>query len=315
MNLTFEQICQATFGASKITQENGIIQFARFSDKQIEAFRQRAEVLGERALATTGIRVEFDTNSNTLFVQKRAQGRLEILVDGLPTLLCESPKDENLFLPLPEGKHHITILLPCHTPGALGVVRLDENASFRPHTFQRRFLFLGDSITQGASAHHDSLSFTNRVARFFHADQVNWGVGGSRFFPETLEKPDFLPDTVFVAFGTNDYAVWDSMQLLEENCCAYLDGVKTLFPDSKVYCISPLWRADGTTVRKTGTLAQVRERIIAQIENHGFIHIDGYQLFPHNPEYLDDGFLHPNELGMSLYAEQLIRTLIQCHGF
>lgn len=315
MNLTFEQICQATFGASKITQQNGTIHFSRFSKAQIEALQKREVIFGERGNATTGIRVEFHTNSNTLFVQKNAPGRLEILVDYLPALFSESPKNENLFLQLPEGEHHITILLPCHTPGALGALRLDENASFVPHSFQRKFLFLGDSITQGASAHHDSLSYSNRVARFFDADQINWGVGGTRFFPETLEKPDFQPDAIFVAFGTNDYSAWNSMEILEENCSAYLGGVKALFPATKVYCISPIWRADGTMLRKTGTLEQVRDRIIAHIENHGFVHIDGYQLFPHTPEYLDDGFLHPNELGMSIYAEQLIRTLIQHHGF
>jgi len=34
------------------------------------------------------------------------------------------------------------------------------------------------------------------------------------------------------------------------------------------------------------------------------------QLCPHSPEYYQDGFLHPNDMGFAIYAQNLIRLML-----
>ena len=40
------------------------------------------------------------------------------------------------------------------------------------------------------------------------------------------------------------------------------------------------------------------------------IHVDGLSLVPPIPEFFADTNLHPNDLGFSLYAENLCRQLL-----
>lgn len=309
MTLTAEQISAITCGALSVTYEEGAYHFTRFSPEQIEAFEARMQIYGPRCRATTGIRLEFETDSRHIRVDVKNPGRYELLVDGLQVIYQVCDADDSLYTELPEGNKHITLMLPWHQEGALSLVLLDNGSYVRTHQFDRKILFLGDSITQGSSAKHDSLAYACRVARWFNADYMNWGVGGTKFFPETLKKPDFEPDTVFIAYGTNDYNSMPSLETIENNCREYLSTVKSWYPDAKVYCITPLWRLGGDIVRSSGTLAQVRQVIIDQIEAHGFTHIDGYKLVPHDSQYYADKRLHPDDLGMSIYAEQLIKKI------
>lgn len=309
MKLTTEQISAFTCGAINVTEENGSFYFKRFLPEQIDTFGSIAEQYRVRSSATAGIRLEFETDSRTIRVDVKNEGRYELLVDGLQVLCQSCEAGDALYAELPEGNKYITVMLPWHSEGALNLVMLDEGAYAKPHAFDRKFLFLGDSITQGSTSKQDSLAYVCRVARWFNADYINWGVGGTKFFPQTLIKPDFEPDTVFIAYGTNDFNSIPSIEVLERNCKEYLDTVKSWYPNAKVCCISPLWRLDGNMVRPSGTLDQVRTVIISQIEAHGFTHIDGYTLVPHDPQYFADKRLHPNAIGMSIYAEQLIKAI------
>ena len=309
MKLTAEQIRVFTCGAISITEENDSYHFKRFFPQQIETFASILEKFRERSSATTGIRLEFETDSRSIRVDVKNPGRYELLVNGLQVLYQICDQGDSLYTDLPEGNKYITVMLPWHTEGALNFIMLDEGSYAKPHVFDRKFLFLGDSITQGASAKHDSLAYACRVARWFNADYINWGVGGSKFYPQTMIKPDYEPDTVFIAYGTNDFNSVPSIEILEDNCKKYLDTVKGWYPNAKVYCISPLWRLDGNMVRPAGTLEQVRQVIISQIEAHGFTHIDGFKLVPHDSQYFADKRLHPDDLGMSIYAEQLIKAI------
>ena len=124
-------------------------------------------------------------------------------------------------------------------------------------------------------------------------------------------KNDFEPDYITVAYGTNDYFTSASLDALETSCKAYFDRVQQLYGGKKIFYISPLWRADGDMVRRAGNLNECREVLIRQSQEHGFIHVDGYTLVPHSPFYFNDGFLHPNDLGFSLYSENLTKFLMK----
>ena len=310
MKLTPEQIKDFSHGCIECTYEQEKFTYARFLPGQVEAYEKRRAVLRDRCLRTSGVRIEFDTDSRAIRVDVAAAGRYELLVDGLAQQFKECSANDTLYATLPEGNKHITILLPFNVAGAISLIMLDQGSYVKPHEFKRKFLFLGDSITQGATAVRPTMTYTDRVARWFEADYLNLGVGGAKFFPETMVKPEFDPDTVFIAFGTNDFNS-SPRELFLSDCKAYMDIVKSWYPDKTVYVISPIWRLDHELIRLNGSLTEVRQIIAAEAAAHGFTHIDGWKLVPHDSGYFADVRLHPNDMGMSVYAEQLIKAIIK----
>ncbi len=310
MKLTPEQIQEFSCGHIACAYENDMFTYARFTPGQVDDFEKRFAVFRERCERSTGVRIEFETDSRAIRVDVAAAGRYELLMDGLAVQYKECAANDSLYATFPEGNKHITVMLPWNTRGALSLIMLDEGSYVKPHEFKRKFLFLGDSITQGASAIRPTMTYAGRVARWFDADYLNLGVGGTKFFPETLVKPDFEPDTVFIAYGTNDFNS-SPKDRFQRECKQYMDIVKQWYPDKTVYVISPIWRLDHELVRPAGTLQEVRAYIIEQIEAHGFTHIDGWKLVPHDSDYFADVKLHPNDMGMSVYAEQLIKAIIK----
>ena len=311
MKLTLEQIKSITTGALDIVEAPDGIHFYRFTKQQLQVFGAKKEQYRLRSHCTAGCQLSFYTNSQMLRLDVAQGNKFEIWIDGLPSHFFALESAKVLSVPLAAGEKHVVITLPNYSEGVLTAVHLDENAYIRPYRYDRRFLFLGDSITQGASASMDSCCYVSRVCRFFDAQILNQGVGGSCMFADTLEKTDFHPDVVFISYGTNDYVQQTSPEALEASVRDYFDRVRDLYPQQPIYYISPLWRADGDLLRKTGTLDDCRKIMIDQCSAHGFTHIDGYRLVPHSPIYFGDGYLHPNDLGFSHYAENLIKFL-QC---
>ena len=310
MKLTMDQIFAITTGAVRIEQtSDGFYHFERFTPEQREAFTARNENFIPRIISTSGVRLDFYTDARTVLVETLNAGPWEVLVNGLSEYY--RPEQGRITVSLPEGENRVTVLLSSHKPTTLKFIQTDEGASIRPYTYNKKFLFLGDSITQGSSASRPSLQYSNRLSQFYDAQVLNWGVGGSRFFPETVAVVDYDPDVIFLAYGTNDYTLCQSADLLKDMANTYMDRVKALYPGKPVICIGPLWRADVQMIRPSGTHRQVCDQIRQLALDHGFTFIEGYELVPHNAEYFADGYLHPNDLGFSMYAQNLIKKLSQ----
>lgn len=308
MKLTLEQIQSISCGALDIwADDDGNVHFKRFTEEQLDILGNIETVFKERALSTTGCRLDFYTDSGHLMFEPAHFCKYEVLVNGLQAMAMEGK--HRVTLPLPEGENRVTILLSDHSTGVLKMVYLDQGASIRPYTYDRKFLFLGDSITQGWESSTPSLSYVNLVSSYFNAEVLNWGVGGTRFLPETLVPVCYDPDMIFISFGTNDFVHYQSLDTIKALCKQYMDKVQQLFPGKPVCCISPIWRADGQVIRPAGSHQDVRNVIIEQIDAHGFTHIDGYTLVPHMEKFFSDKFLHPNDLGFALYAQNMIKAL------
>ena len=187
MRLQEEQIKEFSLGCIECTKEKSGYTYARFTPGQVDAFEKRATRFRDRCGRTSGVRIDFDTDSRAVTVGVAAAGRYEIIVDGLPVAYKVCAATDAVHTILPEGNKHVTIMLPWN------------------HDFAQNFLFLGDSITQGSTAIRPSCTYADRVARWFDANYLNLGVGGTKFFPEILLKPEFEPNTVFIAYGTNDF--------------------------------------------------------------------------------------------------------------
>ncbi len=309
MFLTLDQIKQFTSGAVTIEKENGVIYFDRFAEVQQQAFKTTAERFYPTTRSTTGVRIDFHTDSAAMILDTCSGGKYEILVNDNPRfqIVCEEAK--HYCMEFEPGDKRITIVLPSHRRGSIGNIRLNLGSKVWAHTYDKKLLFIGDSITQGWNSKWDCLSFTHLVTRFFNADAINWGLGGSWLTPSTVANVGFDADAVIVAYGTNDFGACRSIEHFRENCSQYLANLRAVYPNNPIFCITPIWRADGKMIRSTGTVQDVRDALAEEAAAINAIVIDGPALVPHMPEFYADEYLHPNDQGFTLYAQNLIREL------
>ncbi|MBQ9692883.1 MAG: SGNH/GDSL hydrolase family protein [Clostridia bacterium] len=310
--LTFDEIKSITFGAVKITEEENGVHFFKCTDKQNEAWRALSETLGTRALTTTGVHMEFYTDSKTLRFSFIQGGKFDIWIDGVLMRRINMDQfrkeDKVPEIDLGEGEKRVMIALPSHSIGVLSFVELDDSAFVRAAEFKTKMLFIGDSITQGYNADYDSLSYAYRTAMFFDAEYVIQGIGGAFYHESTFDEIPFDADTVIVAYGTNDFSRSKSIDEIYGHADKFLAQVKDYYAGKRLVALSPIWRADDQD-RACGSFKQACDAVKNAAEKNGFEVIDGMKLVPHITEFFKDAHLHPNDLGFGLYAENLIKEL------
>jgi len=317
MKLTTEQIKQVTVGALSMHEAADGIHFQKCTQKQIDAWSTLSHTLGERAQATTGVRLDFHTNAKTLTFSVGGKGKYELWINGLlrEQFIAEAAGDTfsaPLCDPLGGGTDEVrvTLCMPSHSVGILQSLSIEGGTLLRPHTHDRKILFLGDSITQGWDAKFDSLSYAYRVSFFFNADSVIQGIGGAYFHETTPDALPYDPDLVLVAYGTNDFGHYRSLDEFRAHVAAFLDLLTALYRNKRIAIISPIWR-EHREGKAMGSFADCRATLIDEIEHRGLTHIDGLTLVPPMPTLFADGYLHPNDLGFSLYAQNLIRAIVE----
>ena len=314
MKLSLEQVKKITVGALHIWEEDGAIRFAKCTPKQVEAWYNRSRTLGVRAETTTGVRLDFHTNSKEFAFTPSIATKYEVYIDNILTYAYSQSDfelDMRKSMELDGKEHRITLYLPSHECCMLESVELDADATLTPHKFDCRILFIGDSITQGWDSNWDSLSYAYHVSRFFNAESVIQGIGGAYYHATTFDEAiEFDPDIVVIAYGTND---WDSSHKSLESgrlhCEKFLDQVVARYGNKKLFGITPIWRADANTPKEMGCFEDCICYIKEELASHGMTVIDGQTLTPHLPDFYADEYLHPNAKGFGVYALNLIKEL------
>lgn len=318
MILNLEQIKSITSGAVRVWEDGAVFHFAKCTDKQVDAwYKHGSDVLGYRAETTSGVRLDFCTNSKTLSFKTASGGKFELLIDGLlrERYVSDSdnePIEKSVRLTDAIGKEkaelRVTLVFPSHSVGTLEYVELDDGAYFKAPEYKTKMLFMGDSITQGHNSKYDSLSYAWRTVSFFDADAVINGIGGAYFMPESFDTSDFEPDTVVIAYGTND-ACRSDYDTMRSKTVGFLDLVKEAYGNKKVVVISPIWRAKNDDSLMGEDFEKKRNMVESEAEKRGFYVINGLKLVPPIADFYADRYLHPNDLGFGMYAENLIKEL------
>ena len=319
MKLSLEEIRKITDGALCVTEEADGFHFYRCTDRQINAWKDFSEFLHKGALCTTGIRLDFVTNSKTLRFAASDGNKFEVWVDGLPRKQFRADKCResgeiptlSLCNPLGHGKdeYRVTLWLPAHTKGVLSFVELDDGATLRPYDgYKMKLLFIGDSITQGWDASYDSLSYAHRVAAYYDASFVNQGIGGAFYHENCFDTIAFDPDVVTVAYGTNDFGRYPTYDEMRTHVRAHLSRIASEYAEKRIFVLTPIWR-DRRDGKKMGTFEGACAIVAEEAASLSLTVIDGLSLVPPNPEFFADGYIHPNDLGFGLYAENLIKVL------
>ena len=309
MKLTLEQIKSITVGALRVYEDEQGIRFQKCTEAQVSAWYARSETLGYRAETTTGIRLDFHTDSKTLTVDAATNDNYEVHINGLVRYRAAREGDAPMVFDLGEGEKRVTLILPSHLVGILRAVELQDGATLLPHTFKRRILFIGDSITQGYNTRYDSTSYAWLVTKFFDAESVIQGIGGAYFHESTVDRLDFDPDTVIVAYGTNDYGHYKTLEDLERHADLFFAALNEQYGNKPRFAITPIFREDMNKDKAMGSFAACRATVAAMAEKHGYTVIDGMTLVPHNMDFMADA-LHPNAQGFCSFASELIKHLV-----
>lgn len=310
MKLSFEKIKELAVGVIDVTQnEDGIINFHRFTPDQLDAFGMQSEGVRKNATSTTGNRLDFETDSKNLTFTVAGDGKYEVLVNTLPIYCNGLKKGESASIELEEGTKRITLLMPSHSVGALYSVELDDDATANRHKFDCRALFIGDSITQGWNSAFDSMSWAYRTSFHLNAHSLILGVGGATYHtPSFPIVPGYNPDYVFIKLGTNDYHHYKTMQESLYHQIGFLRKATYHYKDAKIYVITPIYRLDLDKVPPMGDWWEYVEKLAEQAKSFDVTLIDGNKLMPHFEKFFADA-LHPNDLGFASITLNLIKQL------
>ena len=300
MKLSLESIKKLTVGAVEIEQAADGIHFYKMQKCQIEAFYALSEILGFRALTTTGIRLDFETDSEYLAFEVKGGTKFEYLIDGV---YCGTIPDSRVRIGL-SAPCRVTLCFPSHEIGVIDNVELSDGATATRHKFDKKVLFIGDSITQGWNSGIDTLSYAYRTSFALNFDSIIQGVGGAYFHASTFADSGFDPDTVIVAYGTNDVNHFKTKDEMVEKLRLYLEKVKETYKKSEICAISPIWVSGGSEEKRMGNLWECYALIADEIEKCGVEHIRGLDLVPHDRRFFADD-LHPNAEGFGEYAGKL----------
>lgn len=332
--VSFEEIKQLVKGVAYTEIFENKMVFHRFTKEQEELYKEVKEDKYGAVFYTSGVKIEFLTDSETLFCKidfstksgDRKYFAVDVLVDGKRVDSINNYNDIELAtgyigkdyqvgefekeISLGTGKKKVSLQFPYTGTADLCELSVDDAALLEACPDEKILLAFGDSITQGYDALHPSERYVARVAAFLNATEVNKGIGGEIFFPElALTKEEFVPDYVTVAYGTNDWS-HSSREFFVSKCRGFFKNLSATYPTSKVYVITPLWRKDYLAEKEFGPFPELEEEIRAAVKDYDNMKvISGFELVPHDEAYYADLRLHPNDEGFSHYFANLKETI------
>ena len=310
MNLDFEKIKSLTVGALTFKEADGALWFDHYTDDCIEKIKGLSDFWHTGATCTTGVRLDFTTDASRITAYTAGAGKHELRVNGA---LCKSEvlqKNGEISIDLPEGNNRVTLILPSHSRGGIRGVTLEGATTAERTVFERKILFIGDSITQGWNARFDSCSYAYITGENLRAESLIQGVGGIVFHKDLFDNNDFEPDLILIAYGCNDFGYYKTTADLKEGATIFMDHLCARYEGVKKVGIVPIWRQDEGAVKEMGDFGDCRRTINEVYDSHGVTTVDGFTLVPHLPEFYADT-VHPNDLGFAEMAKNLTGKLLE----
>lgn len=323
MILNAERLREITRGTEEITDHDGTTSFFRFTPEQAQKYRfHRPPDFYLKTNATADVRIAFRTDSSHInfdyrfgFGSSRKFGWFDVLVDGVLTHHIGDDSITHITgradITLPAGLKSVEIYFPWSKAASISSFELDDGSLVYPLERRYKMITYGDSITHGYDAQFPSLAYSSKLSRLLDADNTNKAIAGDTFFPELLEPEEtIVPDIVTTAYGTNDWNVHD-YDTLSENCQKFYTTLSEKYPSARIFAIAPIWRADLDKETKFGepfeTVAAIIRSVCAPLGNVTVV--GGTRMTPHCTDFYSDGYLHPNDLGFTQYAENLCNEI------
>ena len=311
MILTNKELQNFYFGAYSFEErDDGYLQAFQYTKEQMEYFKGAFDFWYDRCMATTAKTIEMKTDAQKIsfeykIIWKGSEDSFELMIDGLITKIDyvkDVKEEDKLEWQLPAGMKNVVIYLPADATLLIRNFEIDSKAE-RP-VKNEKVLWLGDSITQGFGPLRSAQTYVSVANRLLNYDIINQGIGGYVYDKKSLLKmPDYTPDKIIVALGTNQYGS-ETMKDVEEY---YESLMKVYGNEIPVLCISPLWRGDKPEDSAIfQRFCNNIKKIAGSYKNVKVV--DGFKLVPHLSEYYLDN-LHPNCLGTETYGRNLVEEI------
>lgn len=320
--IDFSTLKSAVKGALRIYEQDGKVILRRFTVCQEQFFNQTINYVDKprKCKASTSMVIDFVSNTqnlqfsaDTFVASTRTPCFFDVYCDDELVAHCgynvKEDGEVNAKVNFQAGQKRIRIFLPNLFEAQIKSFSIDDGATFTPYKSSIKWLFLGDSITQGYVAEYPSKTYANQVARAFDAQALSWAIGGAYFLADDLaEKIDFVPDVISVAYGTNDWA--HGYDILN-NATEYFEKLIKTFPSSKIICITPIWRGDLEKRKMAATMPfdKVGDLLEDICKKLGINVIRGENLVDKMPENFIEDVLHPNDKGFDCYSKNLINAI------
>lgn len=299
---------------------DGFTNISRMTD-ELADFYSYSEGAIFRANCNAGIKIGFKSTTEMIKLDLaflnpvRDLFKLDIIIDNTTTHAIGPETLESEFTALIDNlgtaEKTIEIYLTHCCEVKVKSLELTDGASLQPLPVNDvKWLAIGDSITQGMTATTPSQTYAVQTARALKADLHNIAVGGAVIKKELGELVSGFDRTMTtIAFGTNDFNQSRSLEDLYDHT---LELLKALSQQNKgkIYLITTIPWAGRTEPNENGIhLPDYRKTLAdAAAECPGVIIIDGSKLIDDNTALFADN-VHPNNDGMTMYAENLLKQL------
>lgn len=312
-------------------QEAGLVPY-RYTHKQC-AFYDVLDyglIMGPKARMSAGVTLEFDTDALEFTLCWQITGgypvpatdrgsSIDVYANGIlvaqHVITCPWNAAQETVFSLRAGVKRVQVWLPHTYIFALQDILLPAGAMFKTVPQRaRKVLMLGDSITQGIGAAYASTGYAMQLARGMEAEAINQSVAAVRFEEDCLDDIGFVPDLITVALGTNDWSYRADKADYDNYALRFLKRLSRLYPGAETVIISPVKRCRGESDLPEERPNLYRESelfaaLTALIKPYPQMRcVDGWKLMPHVGGFFMDG-LHPNDLGMTWYADGLRKAL------
>lgn len=331
MILNFEQIKEITIGAESVERDGEGIKFYRFTKSERELYSKRP--FYEKTFSTAGVGMEFETDGDGLRFQAEVKPSTsrsffsvdvfanEKFVGGYQNFTQEQMQGnyvEKAFAlgeisfetALGRGDKRVKIFFPWSVCMELKKIEIPNATYLKPVKKSRKMLAYGDSITHGYDAAYPSAAYVTRIAKEFDCELYNKAIGGEVFFPALAKaKGESSPDYILVAYGTNDFAVSEFADFTRR-CREFFKNLTVNYPNSLIFAITPIWRADCLEERSLGEFSLVEKTVKAVCSEYENVKvISGFLFLPQDTELYSDLRLHPNDKGFEYYFKNLTREM------
>ncbi|MEG1880192.1 MAG: SGNH/GDSL hydrolase family protein [Oscillospiraceae bacterium] len=328
-NLMYIDIKKLAHGAITVYKDSeDYVFFQRFSDEQMKFYKDSGGYYEQMSKCQAGIFLSFYTDGNYLEFEysctdtEDAKSSIDLYVDDsfsstYDITNTKKAKIKIQLLSLNEQSNNeknmkkVTLYLP--PLACIGIKNFCIDAKYVEKIEENptKMLFLGDSITQGMYVTHASFTYQSVLTRLLGVSGINQGIGGFMITPEILNGwENASPDVILVAYGTNDWYFRDDLSRFKEDVYMFFNRLSEVHSKAKIYVVTPIWRGDFEKIGKMCSLKEVSLIIKENALKHkNMVVIDGIKCFPHNAEFMEDGYLHPNDMGFLLYACELLKQI------
>jgi lysophospholipase L1-like esterase len=240
----------------------------------------------ENARSTNGIKIRFKTTSSKIhltFTQEpglKEKGYFGIMRDGvfykaIPFNATAINQTVDIIIDsLPANKECIyEVILPGFSNFSLTRLELDDSSklsTYRP-VKKKVFIGFGDSITHGRG--QDGASYlTYFLSRKLKMELYNLGIGGSRIALPIAKMATDLPkaEVITILIGYNDFnGANKTVERFEKDYRQFLTALRTMQPQSKIFCISLLYTKKTENPKSHATPNDFRvslEKLIADFQ-------------------------------------------------